>query len=93
MTTTEHRKSIFVVRFSDDGEFLPYGWLCKNAVDACYHVRLHNKERAVEVTEFEIIGQGTIRKGLWAGDVFLALWHRDLERREAEARAEKRKVE
>ena len=91
-TLTDERKRFFIVRFTDTGEYVPYGWLHKNAVDAAYHVRLH-KDRPTEVVEFENYGQHCKRKGWWDGETFLRDWLRQLEEREAQARADKRKVE
>lgn len=81
---------IFVIRFTDDATPIPYGWLKKNEIDACAEVRTWNKDRPVEVTRFEIVGLAALMKGSWQGDVFLALWLKQLHRREAEIRAEER---
>jgi hypothetical protein len=87
---SDARKSIFVIRFADDGEFLPVGWLQKNEVDAAFQVRTWKKDRPIDVTKFEVHGLACLMKGSWSGDEFFARWHKDLERREAEARAEQR---
>jgi hypothetical protein len=82
--------TIFAVRFSDDSRAIPYRSVYENPVDACAQVRLWNKDRPVEVTSWDLVGLGTINKGTWTGTQFYGMHHKELEYREAQARADAR---